>query len=342
MTEISPAPKRRRRGLKITLGILGVILLGAVATGVIWAVSVASQFDNGTEKIEQAFPDESLRPAAPTGEAAAAQNILLLGSDTRGTADDIDDLEGQRSDTMMVVHVPADRQNVTVMSIMRDSWVDIPGHGEAKVNAALSYGGVPLAVQTVETIIGARIDHVAIIDFEGFKGLTDALGGVDVNNPIAFESSHIPGHVFDEGVIHLNGDEGLAFTRERYAFSDGDYQRVRNQQAYLRAVINTFLSRETLTNPARIGESVGAIAPFLTVDRELTSTYAGGLGLELRDVRGDDIAFFTLPTTGTGTSADGQSIVLLDEAKLPEVQAAFQGDTVDEYAANLATANAAG
>ncbi len=321
---------------------IGVTVLGTVAMGTIWAASVASKFDSGTEKIDKAFPDESSRPAEPTGAAAGAQNILLLGSDTRGEVDDIDDLEGQRSDTMMIVHVPADRQNVTVMSIMRDTWVDIPGHGSAKINAALSYGGVPLAVQTVESLTGSRIDHVAIIDFEGFKGLTDALGGVDVSNPIAFESSQKPGLVFDEGFIHLNGEDGLVFTRERYAFDDGDYQRVRNQQLYLRAIINRFLSSETLTNPARIGESIGAIAPFLTVDRELTSGYAGGLGLELREVRGDDITFFTLPTSGTGTSDDGQSIVVLDGARLPEVQAAFARGTLDEFAAKVLAESAAG
>ena len=235
----------------------------------------------------------------------------------------------------MVVHVSADRQNVTVMSIMRDSWVDIPGHGEAKVNAALAYGGVPLAVQTVESLIGSRIDHVAIVDFESFKGLTDAVGGVDVDNPIGFESSHLKGHTFPQGVVHMNGDEALAFTRERYAYSDGDYQRVRNQQLVVKALISKVLSADTALNPGRLTEVIGAVAPYLTVDAGLTSGYAAGLGLEMRDVRAGDITFFTAPTLGTGTSDDGQSIVVLDEAGLAEVQAAFRDDTLAAFAAGL-------
>ena len=87
---------------------------------------------------------------------------------------------------MMLVHIPADRKGAYVTSIMRDTWLDIPGHGKAKINAAFAYGGVPLAVQTLEGLLDTRIDHVAAIDFEGFKGLTDALGGVEINNPIAF------------------------------------------------------------------------------------------------------------------------------------------------------------
>jgi LCP family protein required for cell wall assembly len=277
------------------------------------------------------FPDEASRPAAPA-DAAGGQNILLLGSDTRGANDgSIADLTGQRSDTIMVVHVPANRENIFVMSIMRDSWLEIPGRGEAKINAAMSYGGVPLAVQTVEGLLGARIDHVAIVDFTGFKGITDALGGVDIDNPIGFDSSHLKGHYFTEGIQRLNGAEALAFVRERYAFSDGDFQRARNQQAFIKAVLGKSLTAETLTNPARISGLVGAIAPYLAVDDGLNSAYVAGLAVELRDVRVGDVTFFTLPTTGTGTSPDGQSIVVIDQERLKAVQQGFQTDTLDAY-----------
>ena len=77
-----------------------------------------------------------------------------------------------------------------MMSIMRDNWVEIQGHGEAKINAAFSYGGLPLAVNTVENFIGARIDHVALIDFESFKGLTDSLGGVTVHNTVPYTAQN--------------------------------------------------------------------------------------------------------------------------------------------------------
>ncbi|TFC33833.1 LytR family transcriptional regulator [Cryobacterium sp. TMT2-14] len=331
----TPLTKPKRRGRRIVLvAITAAILLVTGAAG-IYAWSLSNTFDTQTVKIPDVFPDEASRPtAAPvdaaSGQNATGQNILLLGSDTRGANDgSIADLTGQRSDTIMVVHVPANRENIYVMSIMRDSWLEIPGRGEAKINAAMSFGGVPLAVQTVEGLLGARIDHVAIVDFTGFEGITDALGGVDIDNPIGFDSSHLKGHYFAKGTHLLNGTEALAFVRERYAFSDGDFQRARNQQAFIKAVLGKSLTAETLTNPAKISDLVGAIAPYLAVDDGLDSSYVAGLAVELRDVRVGDVTFFTLPTTGTGTSPDGQSIVVIDQDKLKGVQKGFQTDTLD-------------
>ena len=219
------------------------MLLVAGGAGV-FAWSFSSTFNSQTTKLPDAFPsEESGRPAILQGEAAKSQNILLLGSDTTGENDgSIADLTGQRSDAIVVVHVPANRKNIYVMSILRDSWLDIPGEGEAKINAALSLGGVPLAVQTVEGLRGARIDHVTIIDFENFKGVTDALDGGDIDNPIAFDSYHLEGHYFPEVAQRVNGAEALAFVRERYAFADGDFPRARNQQVFIRAVLGKTLS----------------------------------------------------------------------------------------------------
>src|SRR5690606_19084889 len=118
-------------------GVLAV-LVGVVG---IYAFSLFQKFES-SESLTDVFPDEDSRPAPVEG---GAQNILLLGSDTRGAiSESLDSASGNRSDTMMVVHVSADRQDIHVMSIMRDSWVTLPGRGEAKMNAALAYGGVPL------------------------------------------------------------------------------------------------------------------------------------------------------------------------------------------------------
>ena len=334
MATASPMPARpRRKGWRIAIIAIGAIVLLVAGAAGVFAWSLSNTFNSQTTKLPDAFPsEESGRPAILEGEAAKSQNILLLGSDTTGENDgSIADLTGQRSDAIMVVHVPANRKNIYVMSILRDSWLDIPGEGEAKINAALSLGGVPLAVQTVEGLLGTRIDHVAIIDFEGFKGVTDALGGVDIDNPIAFDSYHLKGHYFPEGAQRVNGAEALAFVRERYAFADGDFQRARNQQVFIKAVLGKTLSAETLTSPGKVSGLIGAVAPFLAVDDGLNAAYAAGIGVELRDVRVDDVTFFTLPTTGTGTSPDGQSIVIIDKDKLTGVQKAFQTDTLDEY-----------
>ena len=180
------------------------VLLVLVGAAGIYAASLSQKFES-SETLTEVFPDEKLRPAPVEGEAAVAQNILLLGSDTRGAiSGSLDSASGNRSDTMMVVHISADRKDIHVMSIMRDSWVTIPGRGEAKMNAALAYGGVPLVIQTVESLIDTRIDHVAIVNFAGFKAITDALGGVTVNNAIAFDRK---GEHFAQGLLNLNGTD---------------------------------------------------------------------------------------------------------------------------------------
>ena len=280
----------------------------------------------------EAQAEETNRPAPAERPADAkhdAQNILLLGSDTRGDiGDDIDDIKGTRSDVIMVAHIPANRESVQVISFMRDNWVEIPGHGMNKINAALALGGVPLVVETVEGIIDTRIDHVAVVDFDGFKGLTDALGGVDLYNPTAFDSRH--GRYFEAGDITLNGEDALAFVRERYAFADGDYSRAANQQRYLKAVMSAVLSKDTLLNPAKLTSSVEALAPYLTVDDGLSTTYLASLGATMPNIRAEDITFFTSPTLGTGMVGKA-SVVHPDWDELEVIAQHFRNDTLSEF-----------
>ena len=315
---------RKHPRLRIALiAAVSVLAVLAVAVG-LFVTNLSTSFDR-TEKIVEAFPEETLRPAPVESDA---QNILLLGSDTRGAIEgSLDAAVGNRADAIMVVHIPADRENIQVMSIMRDSWVDIPGQGQAKVNAALAYGGVPLMVQTAETLIDSRVDRVALIDFEGFRGLTEALGGVVVDNPVPFTTK---GFEFAQGAQELRGEQALAFVRERYSFRDGDYQRVRNQQLFMKAVMDKTLTAETLANPVTVSKTVGSISPYMAVDAGFSSAYAADLGLGLRDIRSSDVKFFTMPTLGTGT-ANGQSIVKVDFAELETIKALFRADTLDEY-----------
>ena len=333
-------PKRRRghRGLRNTLiSLVALLALLGIAAGIVYGM-VASSY-NEIERVSIAQDPELERPAetAVKPGSNAPVNILLLGSDSRETTDptaSAEDLSGFRSDAIMVAQISPDRRHVTVMSIMRDNWVSIQGVGEAKINAAVAYGGLPLAVNTVENFIGARIDHIALIDFESFTGLTDAVGGVTVDNEVAYEDG--TGRSFPQGEITLDGEEALAFVRERYAFSDGDYQRARNQQAYLQGLTRKLFSRETLSSPGRLVDTFQALKPYLILDEGLSLPTAVSLGFELRDLRSDGITFFTSPTLGTGTSADGQSIVLPDWEALAAVQAAFRDGTLDEYAATRA------
>ena len=321
------ATSETKRRVRIAVIAIGSVLLLLAASVGLFLFSLSQQF-NSVEKITEVFPEETLRPPVVVSEEPVAQNILLLGSDSRGSiGTSLNDIKGTRTDTMMIVHVSADRQSIQVMSLMRDSWVEIPGYGTAKLNAAMAYGGVPLAVQTIEGIIDSRIDHVAMVDFEGFKGITDALGGVMIDNPRAFSVSK---YSYEAGLITLNGDQALPFVRERYAFVDGDYSRVANQQLFIKAVMAKTLSKETLTNPVKINGLVGAVVPYMAVDAGLNSNYAVSLGFEMRDIRVSDVKFFTMPTLGTGMEGN-QSVVKVDWAEVPKIQAAFKDDTLDSY-----------
>ena len=346
MTAPSPATrsrrKRKRTAAFVLLGALLVVVLAAVAA-IIYLGSLSQSFDTNTKKIPNAFPQESSRPAEPRPgpDGKRPVNILLVGSDSRGATSATAESgapSDQRSDTMMLVHIPGDRQQVYVISIMRDLWVHIPDHGSAKINAALAFGGVPLMVQTVETLLGQRLDHVAFVDFEGFKGLTDAVGGVTVDVQKAFTASQTSDIHFNAGPQTMNGEQALAFVRERYAFADGDYQRVRDQQAFMKALVSKIATPQTLANPVTLANAVNGFSPYLTVDSGLTASAVASLGLELVNVRPKDIATFTLPTGGTGWSTDGQSIVLLNQAATTGLADAMAQGTVPKYvvANNLA------
>lgn len=321
------AARRKRPVLVALLSTLGALAGVATVLAVVAAVfvgSLARSFDTRTETIADPFPAGD-RPTP----AGAAENVLLIGSDSRAGLDpDGDHTAGGRSDTLMLAHVPADRRHVYLMSIMRDAWVDVPGHGQAKVNAAYAWGGVPLTVQTVEQLLDVRIDHVAEIDFAGFEDVTDALGGVTVQSPQDFDAR---GHHFVRGANRLDGEQALAFVRERHAFADADHTRVRNQQAFLRGVFDQVVSRGTLTDPGRLQEFVAATSEHLAVDPGLDAATIARLGWSLRGVRPDDLVTFTMPTAGGGTAPDGQSFVRLAEHDRSAISAALRSDDLQHW-----------
>lgn len=260
-----------------------------------------------------------------------AVNFLLLGADsgdlTDGEDTDIARITGiGRSDTMMWVHIPGDRENIQVMSIMRDTWLPIRGHGDRKLNAAYQLGGVPLAISTIENMFQARVDHVVAVDMVGFRDLVNALGGVDLYNPRAFTSGR---HSFAEGNIHLSGEEAIVYARERYAFGDGDYSRVENQQRLVKAIITKAMSRTTLTDPNSVRNSVNALAPYLTFDESLDSGRLFDLAWSMRNVRGDDINVSTVPTLGAGWAGD-QAVVWPDWASIRRIGEGIRTGTLDE------------
>lgn len=334
-------PRPRRRGRRVIVAILIlllVLIVGVIAVIALYLNGLSRSYDENVTALPSAsaFPsDDAQRPEQTDGTT-----ILLLGSDKRPEGGGELGREGARADSIMLLHIPADGGEVYVMSVMRDTWVDIPGVGEAKINAAFQHGGMPLMVETLEGHFGTRIDEVMSVDFEGFEGLVDALGGVTVDVPQSFTTRD--GYSFTQGPSEMDGETALRFVRERYTFADSDYSRVENQRAFIQALLDRFLDRETLTDPAKISDIVDTISPFLTVSEGLDSGFIRGLVPDMVGVSNDDIHMFTVPTNGIGTSPDGQSIVLPDEAAMQEVGEAINDGTLDEHYQQIAADDGSG
>ncbi|WP_205739732.1 LCP family protein [Georgenia sp. SYP-B2076] len=306
------------------------------------AAVLQAVISGGMERINDPFADLAERPAnhvalAPPGGDAAAPaapvTILLLGSDSRISAGDPARWEAgaQRTDAIMLVQVAGNRRSAAVMSIPRDSWVDVPGHGENKINAAYSFGGPTLMIQTVEQLTGIRIDHFAIADFESFATLTDELGGVEIPLPEGMSSGGVD---LAPGMHTLDGAQALAYARQRYGLPGGDFDRVQHQQTWMRSMMKAAYRREVLTDPVALMRLLQTVSKGVAVDEGFTIGAMRDLAISMRDVRPGDLAFLTAPYMGTGRSPDGtQSIVLLDAPAFAELCQAFAADDVAGYLA---------
>ena len=324
------------------------IIIAAVAALVVLAVAAAAFFltrpraEPPAPAAPPAAPPPSPSPSAtpsptPTPEPPPTDlNILLIGSDSRvnaraeAVAGNVSD---QRGDVLVLVHIPADRQSIYGISMMRDLWVDVPGYGGAKINAGLEYGGIPLQTRTVESLLGTHIDHTVMVDFEGFAALVDAVGGIDVDVTTPFTGTIESQHYYPPGVNRLDGALALDFVRERKAFADGDYQRVRNQQTFLKAVLAK-AAGGILVDRAAAHAFVTGVLPHVSVTPGLTPETVERLAFSLRAVPPGNGAFFALPTAGVGTSPDGQSIVVQNQAGTAEVAAALASGTLAQYVAS--------
>ena len=233
----------------------------------------------------------------------------------------------------MIARFSADRQHAQLISIPRDSWVDIPGHGTDKVNAAYAYGGPALLIQTVEQLTDVRIDHYVAIDFEGLVQVTDDLGGVDV--VVAETTSNGP-HTFPAGVNHLDGDQARWYLGQRYGLPGGDFDRVRRQQQYLQAVLGQLFSSDTFTDPGRLDAALLAVTSAVSVDEQLGNAGMLSLAYSLRGLTPENVDFFTAPVLGTGTEG-AASVVYLDGLAGERMWGYLQTDSLSQNAEEFST-----
>ncbi len=335
-----PRRSRSRRALVVALSLVAVLALGGVVG--VWAVQ--NRLAGNVEHIGDPFADLTDRPPAAPGAAGSGEeggaaaregalNILVVGSDSRISAGDPSQWEAgaQRTDAIMLVHLPADRTGAYAMSIPRDSWVDVPGHGMAKINAAFSFGGPSLLIQTIEQLTRVRIDHFAVTDFESFERITDELGGVRITlKQDLYSGDRL---VLPAGEHLMTGEEALTYVRQRKGLARGDFDRVQRQQAWMRAIFARVRNEQTLQNPTTSVPFLDAVTRSIAADDGLSGDVLDDLVDRVKDLGSNDIGFFTVPIAGTGRSADGQSIVELDRPAFDELMAAVAADDVAAYLA---------
>jgi LCP family protein required for cell wall assembly len=329
---LTGASKRRRRRWfgALIIAVLVVVVGSAAAVGYVLTSTVRSI--SGVERVPSALPTGS-RPPEPTTSAqttSAPVNVLLIGSDKRSNT------ENGRSDSFVVLHISADRKSAYLVSFPRDMWVSIPGHGTAKINAAYSWGGSPLAVQTLEQLTGARIDHVATTDFSDFVGLVDVVGGVTVDNPVASKAlSNVKGGYYDwpKGPVTLDGAAALVFSRQRYELPNGDLDRALRQRALLKALALKVATPEVLANPAVLSSVISTVSKYVTVDSQMTDQVIFDLATSMRITSNNQITMLQAPLKGFAVSADGQDYDVVDVAGVAELGKALQNDTMASYVA---------
>ena len=320
---------RRRRGVlpAVLIG-LAVLLVAVMAAGAVYVASIDRSVTKNIKRANNLPPEQPTAPGqAPRPqldeEADGALNFVLLGSDSRDAAD----AGSGRSDTLILVHLNKKRDKAYLISFPRDMYVDVPGHGKNKINAAFAFGGPQLTVATLEELTTGRMDHVALVDFEGFIKLTEELGGVTVINDNKFSAG---GFSFPKGEITVQGEEALWFVRERKSLPNGDLDRAENQRKVVQAILRKGLSPDVIANPAKFTRFISGIAKHLVVDQNLSNSEIRSMALSLR-LTGSDVHSLQAPISGFGNTADGQSIDVVDEAKMAELGRAIRKDKLEEY-----------
>ena len=249
-------PGRRGRRIALILGTAVVVLIAGVAGTYFWL--------NGKLNRSVTLPATSL--------TSAGTNWLITGSDSRAglSRAEIDALhvgfdEGTlNSDSIMLLHMGSGRP--VLISIPRDSYVNIPGHGYNKINAALAYGGANLLIQTVENVTGLKIDHYMGIGFGGLVAVVNKIGGVQICLKTAINDSYSGVHL-SAGCHDLNGDQALAFVRDRHSFATEDLQRIQDQRAFISALLNKATSPGVYLNPFTALPFGSTAASSMSVDQ---------------------------------------------------------------------------
>lgn len=315
---LRPPRRPRRRGIR-----WGRVLLLLLLAYLLFLVTVPILAWSRVDRVN-AEPGSS-RPADNPGTT-----YLVVGSDSREGLSKKEQRElgtgstaGKRTDTIMLLQVP-DVGPPVLVSIPRDSYVPIPGHGSNKVNAAFSFGGPKLLARTLEDVTGLRIDEYVEIGFGGFFGMVEAVGGVEqcLKQPMKDQKAHID---LPKGCQTLDGKNALGYVRARYSDPKGDLGRVERQQKFLAALADKAVSPSTLLNPYRYARFGFATGDALTIDKDTGLFDMVRFGLAMRTVAGGGGSSLTVPVSDPGYDTPVGSAVKWDTEKALELFDAMKG-----------------
>lgn len=321
------APPRRRgpRFKTVVISLVVIVLAWAVGT-YFWADSKLRR------EVDLSIVEK--RPVAGQGT-----NYLIVGSDSREglSAQEKKDLHtgsagGKRTDSMMILHVGSG--GPTLISLPRDSWVEIPSFTgsksgkhynntqQTKLNAAYAQDGAPLLVRTVEHNTGLKIDHYAEIGFGGFAKIVDSVGGVEMNIPQDIKDKN-SGADFKKGKQTLDGKQALSFVRNRHAGTgDSDLGRTKNQQKFLAALANQTATPSTILNPFRLYPTLGAGLDTLVVDKDMSLWNLGSMFFAMKDVNSGEGKRMNMPVSGPAPAGSLQ----WDKAKVRQLTQQLKND----------------
>ncbi|MEV2276485.1 LCP family protein [Nocardiopsis sp. NPDC049922] len=272
------------------------------------------------------------RPVSVEG----VMNLLILGSDIRsGENADYGEAEGERPDTMLIASINVDNGTATLVNLPRDLVVELPGCEPAEgyegmdpqtgmLNSAMTFGGVGCQWSTVEQVTGVHLDHFVMMDFTGFRGMVDAIGGVEmcIPEPVSDPKAHLE---LDAGLQTLSGEESLGFVRSRYGQGDGsDLSRIERQQEFMGAMLRQVLSSEVMTSPVTVTNFLGAVTDSISTDRELTVDIMTDLAISMREVDLGNVQFLTVPN-GQNPN-DANRLVMSEPAASELFQAINNGE----------------
>jgi polyisoprenyl-teichoic acid--peptidoglycan teichoic acid transferase len=311
----SPAEmaRRRQRTKRVAFGCLGVfvvLLIAGVAAAYAYTAYVNKLVRGSSDKKNPGLSVKLQKEAPrPPGDPFY---MAIMGEDKRPG-----ELRA-RSDTLMIAYVDPPRKHISILSIPRDTRVTIPGHGKQKINSAMQLGGASLVIDTVKELTGIQVNHYMEVDFNGFKDLVDAIGGVTVDVPQKIVDSKAADHnwrakVIEKGTQKLDGAHALTFVRSRH-FTDGDFTRIKDQQLFLKAVAKQTL---TLGNVVNVPKIVDAVFGKGTVTTDLQVAQLINLAQDFKGIDQGSISTAMVP--GEAKYIGQVSYVITDKPAMQEM-----------------------